>query len=435
MMPNDMAFWLGLGAAALAVFLAAVRMAFADLSPGALRRLEFASPRRAALLHRWIDRRDEYRVSIRALHVADCVLAGFCLASWLHHHAASPSGVGPAALAVGGLAVAYFLLTEVLGCSLSWVWQRHLLLAWVPVVRALTFLALPVAVPLARWHRFVASRQAERTDQEEMPTTEDEIMSLVEKDEGAAPAVAALDADERRMIRGVFDLGQTLVREIMTPRVDIMAVLAATVTRVPLWRESAENIVGILHAKDLLKVAAEGAGGWTPAAALYPTVFIPAGKNIGDLLKEFQQSLTHVAVIVDEYGGTAGIVTIEDILEVIVGEIHDEYDEEEKSNLPPRQVAGNEMVADARIPISDLNEAMALGIPEDQGFDTLGGYIAHMLGRIPCAGETLATPAVEIEILEADERRVVRAKVTKKPAAGLDLAEAEAPADGRTSAP
>ncbi|OPZ30784.1 MAG: Magnesium and cobalt efflux protein CorC [Lentisphaerae bacterium ADurb.BinA184] len=442
MIPHELAFWLGLGAAALAVFLAAVRMAFADLSPGALRKLELASPRRAPLLRRWMDGRDEYRVSIRALHVAVCVLAGFCLAAWLHHHAGQGGGVGSRPLAVCGLALGYFLLTELLGCGLGWVWQRHLLRVWFPLVRALTLLALPLAIPLARWHRFVASRLAERSDEEELPTTEDEILSLVEQDEDAPAPAAALDADERRMIRGVLDLDETPVREIMTPRVDIVAVAdSATVaevraviaetehSRIPVYRGSIDHIVGILHAKDLLRALPGGDGPQAPADMLRPTVFIPEAKNVGDLLAEFQQSLTHVAVVVDEYGGTAGIVTIEDILEVIVGEIHDEYDGDEKNSPPTRQVAENETIADARTLICDLNEAMGLAIAEDQGYETLGGFVVYTLGRIPHAGETLVSPGFDVQILEADDRHVVLAKVIKKLPTGAEAARVEPPLD------
>lgn len=224
------------------------------------------------------------------------------------------------------------------------------------------------------------------------------------------------------MIRGIFDLDATLVRAIMTPRVDLDAlpdtagvaelkqeILGTGHSRIPIYGESIDHIVGILHAKDLLDSdrisQPDGVRGM-----LHAPLFIPETKNIGDLLEEFQQNVTHFAVVVDEYGGTAGIVTLEDILEEIVGEIMDEYDREEDEPVR-HMLPGGGMIVDARTSIDELNQEMQLHLPDDEDFDTIGGYVSSVLGRIPKAGEVLTTDHFVLEVLEADDRRILKAKL------------------------
>jgi CBS domain containing-hemolysin-like protein len=247
-------------------------------------------------------------------------------------------------------------------------------------------------------------------------------MSLLDQDAESAEGEADLEADERRMIRGIFDLDETTVSAVMTPRVDVEGIdekagvaavkaliVACGHSRIPVYRDTIDHVTGIIYAKDLLddaRVATVADIG----GLLHAPTFIPESKRVGDLLKDFRQSRTHLAVVLDEYGGTAGIVTIEDIIEEIVGEIHDEFDGDDA--LPAAEVlADGTMVVDARSTIAHVNEALDADLPTNEDYDTVGGYISAQVGRIPQAGEAVTTEHLLAEILDADPRRILRAKI------------------------
>ncbi len=259
----------------------------------------------------------------------------------------------------------------------------------------------------------------ELDEDEDRATTVDEIISLVEQDAHDEDEESALEDSERRMIRGIFDLDETLVKEIMTPRVDIDALVnTASIaeakklivrsghSRIPVYNESIDQIVGLVYAKDLLNDERIDRNGGLKQF-LHAPVFVPETKNIGDLLDEFRQTKKQIAVIIDEYGGTAGLVTIEDILEEIVGEIRDEYDLHEVDELYTFDGEGR-VIAEARTPIDEINELLNTTIPVDEDYDTIGGYITSKLGRIPRNQEVIQIDDLEVQIVEADERKIAR---------------------------
>jgi CBS domain containing-hemolysin-like protein len=292
----------------------------------------------------------------------------------------------------------------------------------------------PLTVPLAVCRRWSRRWDEIVTDDEDRATAEDEIMSLVEQAAADEDEEPGLEPDERRMIRGIFDLDEMLVREIMTPRVDVDAVedilrpadikaeiVRSKHSRIPVFHETIDRIVGVIHAKDLLED--DRLARLQALDELFrKPVFIPETKNVGDLLEEFQQNSNHFAVVLDEYGGTAGIVTIEDILEEIVGEIRDEYDVNEPV-LTKQALPDGNLVVDARMTIDELSDTLDIQIPENEDYDTLGGYILAHAGRIPQAGETVETDVLSIEVVSGDPRRVLTAKVRKRP----ELEDLDAP--------
>jgi len=426
MIPCPLNLWLGIGAGAAAVFITSVRLILADLSLGSVRKLEESDPELAKLFAGWLRRRDEYRITLRVLLIGDAAIIFLCAASRVSQGLAAPR---PAAVTMWPLlagALIYFLLTEWLAYDLPKTAGRALLRFAMPLVKTASLLLAPLAWPLARWHQAVLRHRRHAAPEDETTTTEDEIMSLVETDELRDDAPADLEEDERRMIRGIFDLDETLVKEIMTPRVDLDAIAAdagaaeiknlivsSGHSRIPVYHDSIDHIIGLVLAKDLLDD--ERMSRPEPLTKmLHPVLFIPETKNIGDLLAEFQQNLAHFAVVVDEYGGTAGIVTLEDILEEIVGEIQDEYDREEQEIAPQVQADGS-VIVDARTSIYELNEQLGLNLPENEDFDTLGGYVSFTLGRIPDAGELIANNDFNLQILEADRRRILKARLIRKP--------------------
>lgn len=426
-MKDDLSFWVALAALLFGVFISAVRMALNELSPGTLRKLENTQPDLAETFTFWYDHRERYRMSLRILQVVAIILivvSGTAL--WRERMAHAPEKDYLSFLAwVGAGALLYLLCTELFGSGLGKVWTKQFLRVGMPVTR---FLSLPLIVivwPLEQWHGILIRHRLSGESDEEKTTTEDEILSLVEKDEaGEAFHTTALEEDERRMIRGIFDLDELLVREIMTPRVDLDAVaddvslpvvkqviVESGHSRIPIFHGSIDHIVGVIHAKDLLAV--EGALEESSLTDLmHAAIFIPESKNVGDLLEEFQKTITHFGVVVDEYGGTAGVITLEDILEEIVGEIRDEYDhdEQEEGTGIPNHVGD---VFDARTTIDDINETLDLELPDDEDFDTLGGYLSFVLGHIPMIGEKVRTKTLDVEILDADERRIKKVRLTK----------------------
>ncbi len=226
--------------------------------------------------------------------------------------------------------------------------------------------------------------------------SEAELRAMVD----LAEQESLIEDDERRMVHSVFELGDTLVREVMVPRTDLVSIerfktirqaltlaLRSGFSRIPVTGENEDDIVGVVYLKDLVrKTHINRESESEPVStAMRSATFVPDTKNAGDLLREMQQERSHVAVVIDEYGGTAGIVTIEDILEEIVGEITDEYDREQ----PPVQDLGDGRYrVTARLDIGDLGELFGLGAYDDEDVETVGGLLAKALGRVPIAGAT-----------------------------------------------
>jgi putative hemolysin len=232
-----------------------------------------------------------------------------------------------------------------------------------------------------------------------------------------------IEREERRLIESIVDFGDTLVREVMTPRPDIVAVsIDATLgqvrqifaeqqySRVPVFRESLDQIVGFVYVKDLIRLPDTPPAERVVPQLLRPAYYVPETKRVSDLLKEFQRQQVQSAVVVDEYGGTAGLVTIEDLLEEIVGEIRDEYDVELE---PVQQEADGVFVFSGNVPIEDLNERLGVSIPRE-GFGTIGGYLLAHLGRVPTVGERVDLDGLHVEVLEAERRRVTRVRVRRQ---------------------
>jgi putative hemolysin len=222
-----------------------------------------------------------------------------------------------------------------------------------------------------------------------------------------------IEKDERRLLQSIVDFGGTLVREVMTPRPDMVAIqVDATVdalralfreqeySRIPVFKENLDNIVGIVFVKDLINMP-EGAGAGI-AALMRPATFVPETKRVSELLKEFQRKQAQIAIIVDEYGGTAGLATLEDLLEEIVGEIRDEYDVETE---PVVDEGNGSFVFSGKVSIDEVRERLDVEI-EPEGFETVGGYVLTRVGRVPAVGETFQLDGLDVQVLEAERRRI-----------------------------
>ncbi len=251
--------------------------------------------------------------------------------------------------------------------------------------------------------------------------TEEEIKMLVD----AGSEGGAIEDDEKEMIYSIFQFGDTLAREVMVPRIDVVAleintpisealntIVEAGHSRIPVYEESIDHIRGLLYAKDLLQVWRDGQTDRPIKDLLRPAHFVPESKKAGDLLTDLQQRKIHLAVVVDEYGGMAGLVTLEDLVEEIVGEIRDEYDFDEEEVY--QKVGENEYVFDAGIDLDDLNRLLDIELPTDES-DTLGGYVFSKLGKVPIEGERIEGDHIQMEVLRVDDRRIRKIRLTRKP--------------------
>jgi putative hemolysin len=252
--------------------------------------------------------------------------------------------------------------------------------------------------------------------------TQDELKSMVD----AGHQEGVLELDERKMIYSIFRLGDTLAREIMVPRIYVTALeanlplpqaadafLETGHSRVPVYEETVDNIIGLLYAKDLLQVWREGGSIESLRPLLRPAYFIPEAKKVDELLAEMQLQRIHMAIVVDEYGGIAGLVTMEDIVEEIVGEIQDEYDSSEE--LPYQEISEHEYLFQGRIDLDDFNELMDSHLPIDEA-DTLGGFIYSQIGRVPLGGESVHFGDLLLTVEQVSGRRIrkVRAQRTSQ---------------------
>jgi putative hemolysin len=258
-----------------------------------------------------------------------------------------------------------------------------------------------------------------------------EIRLIVEQ--GSQQGV--LEAEEEQMISAVMSLSDSKLHEVMVPRIDIAAidqeasfddavtlVLTEGHSRTPLYKESVDHIVGILYAKDLLRIIA--AGGPRPRLRdiMRPALFVPESQAVDDLLNELQRRRVHMAIVLDEYGGTAGLVTIEDLLEEIVGEIQDEFDEEEPMKVIVRE---GEAILDGRADIDEMGELVdpALELEDDEEYDTVGGFVYHRIGRVPVVGDTVAVDPFKITVIKVIGRRVGKVRVTWDAGAAKPVAD------------
>jgi CBS domain containing-hemolysin-like protein len=326
-----------------------------------------------------------------------------------------------------GVSAAIGLVLVVIRTWMPWAGARlfaggFLFRTW-PAWRAIAALTLPLAWG-AKALDAILHRAVGRTPQEvDEQAIEEEIRTIVS--EGHRGGL--LEDEAREMIEGVIDLGDAYVSQIMTPRTDMHMVqvdlpwdqllgdvIESGHTRIPVYDKTRDDIVGILYSKDLLPELATGdPESRTPIRELVrKPLFVPETKAVDDLLQMFQQLRTHIAVVLDEYGGVSGLVTIEDVLEEIVGEIDDEYDPESVEEI--ERIDQDTVEALGRTHIDEINAAMNLELPEDGDYDTIGGLVFSELGRIPLTGEALVwQDKVRISVLEATRRRIDRVRIER----------------------
>ncbi len=299
-----------------------------------------------------------------------------------------------------------------------WLW-RPLIRLITPVLRSIT-----KGVEAIQW---VLYRSKSRATADE---SQDEIRLAMDE----AHREGHLDEEAREMIEGVMELEDAQVSEIMTPRTQVIgiplnstwknsveAALESGYSRLPVWKSSPDDIVGVLHLREILAQLAQHHDTSSETKRndpnlsnlLRPPYFIPETMSVQSLLRDLQHGKSHMAIVTDEFGGVCGIVTIEDALEEIVGEITDEHDEMLTDGILVESNDACETLAN--VPIDDLNQRMHFSLPEEADFDTVGGFAFHVFGRIPSEGETIVSDGVSLEVLSSSRRRIDRLRITRLP--------------------
>jgi CBS domain containing-hemolysin-like protein len=336
--------------------------------------------------------------------VAELSAVGIVTAYCLDRIDGSPAVV----LAVGVMAVVSFVVIGVAPRTLGRQHPEQVALAAAAPVGVLTALLGPLPSLLILVGNALTPGKGFR----EGPfASEAELRDLV----GRAQRSGVVEASEREMIESVFDLGDTIVREVMVPRTDIVVIergktvrqalnllLRSGFSRIPVVGENTDDVLGVVYLKDLVKKErSESGASMKVEEMLRPARFVPESKPVDELLREMQQERGHIAVVVDEYGGTAGLVTLEDLVEEVVGEIADEYDRE----APPIELLPDGAVrVTARLPVEDLEERYDVELPHED-VDTVGGLMASLLGRVPIPGATVSCNGLELVAESAKGRR------------------------------
>jgi CBS domain containing-hemolysin-like protein len=412
--------WISAAALGITSLAAMSARALAEFSPAELEEIcrKWNKPDRLGHILRWREQVGLAMQSMRTLALAAAAASG-AIALWRHSESLDFAvGAWAPALVIGLLVVLAANLW--LPWTLARLWaDPFLFFAW-PVLWILSFLMVPIAllahVVDVALHR-LAGRNLAIADEDSF---EEDIRSIVS--EGHREGL--LEEEAREMIEGVIELGDADVSQIMTPRTDMLSIpaslswdemldqiISAGHTRIPVYGRNRDDILGILHTKDLLPELARGpeqrADHWTKL--LRQPVFVPETKPIDALLQELQRSRNHMVVVLDEYGGVSGLVTMEDVLEEIVGEIVDEYDSAHVEGI--RELGPGLCEAMGRVHIDEINERLGLGLPEDADYDTIGGFVFNELGHIPTTGEDLVWQNVRITVLDATRRRIERVRI------------------------
>jgi CBS domain containing-hemolysin-like protein len=248
--------------------------------------------------------------------------------------------------------------------------------------------------------------------------SEEELLAMAD----VAVEEDVIEREERQLIHSILEFGDTVVREVMVPRPDMVTadaraslsdvmevVMSAGYSRIPVYDQGIDDIAGIVYAKDLMRAMRDGRGDEPARKFVRPARFVPETKRVAELMPEMQREKAHMAVVVDEYGGTAGLVTLEDLIEELVGEIVDEYDVEE---APVEPLPNGDVRVNARMPIDELNDLLEAQFPEGD-WDTVGGLMFNLLGHVPTEGESVDYDGHRLRAEKVQGRRIGRVRISK----------------------
>ena len=400
--------WTGLGLAFLAAFLLSLfHVVLGAYSKISLSR--FLEDRDKAERTRVLDTFEETVLAVEFLRVA--VIVALVVYAFVAFRSA---GLRPFAVFVAALAV-YALVLDLVPRLLVFTGKAVILRMFLPAFGAVRVLASPLLV----LSRHLLAREEQREENGgDREASDEEIETFIDE----ATEEGIIDEGEDELLRSVVEFGDTLVREVMTPRVNMVCIRReATIdnlkdliikekySRIPVYKDRLDNMDGIVMAKDILEYSDEKHKAQPIEALIRPVAFVPESMPVPDLLRELQKSKQKMAIVVDEHGGVSGLVTMEDVVEEIVGEIQDEYDTEEAQIV---ENAPLDFTVSGATEVEELEELFDVELAEDD-FITVGGLITHDLGRLPHKGEVLTIKGLALEVLDVDQKKVKKIRIRK----------------------
>lgn len=409
---DNLPWWWLAAAILLDLLIVVTRASLLNVRTAALDNLEILDERQEQFLRRTLIQprlRTSLRITLVLCHFLTATVMGWIVFHLLGNAASLGKVIG---MSIAGMAI--LLVLEFLAERFPLQEPERWAAALSGLAVVLDFILTPVSA-LMIW----LQGSAQLVERGIHNMTEDELKIWVETEQPEG----GLEKDERRMIYSIFQFGETMCREIMVPRTDVLALEVTTAvkdateamvksghSRVPVYEESIDNIIGLLYAKDLLKVDKSGEKAAGLRKLLRKAYFVPESKKVDDLLAEIQARGVHMAIVVDEYGGMAGVVTLEDIVEEIVGEIRDEYDTAEE--MPVEKISDDEYLFKGQIDLDDVNEMLGLELTAEYS-DSLGGFIYGELGRVPGAGDALDFDGWKFTVEEVRGNRISKIRAVR----------------------
>lgn len=413
-----MIYAVGLALLGLTLYMSTLAYALRDYSRSRLAERLGQNGRRKRWLE-WLEN-NESQLQALAAFVRLVLIVGLLICTYVWYvQVFAPERVDVLALAAPALISLLLLLVFSVGIphALALHASDSVVARSLPALKVLKMVLYPIGWSLTGLE-FITRRLLGKPDDEEEENEwlEQEVLDVVSEGE----AQGAVDEDQKEIIKAVFQLADTAVSEIMTPRTDFDAIQAETTfdevrelilrsghSRIPVYEQSVDHIIGVLYAKDLLRLNPGDAFDARRLMRIAP--YVPESKSVMDLMDDFRQTKVQIAIVLDEYGGTAGLVTIEDILEELVGEIDDEYDQQPAPTI--LRIDDNTLEVDARVHVDEINEELKINLPDEDDYDTIGGFVFATLGKIPAVGEAIRHENVSVSVLAAEPRKITRVRV------------------------
>lgn len=405
----------------LSAFFSASETALTAFNRSKLKEVSDKSKAKGELLKFWLKKPNEILTALlignNIVNILSSSIATMVAISILGNN---PKAIG---LATAIMTVVLLICGEITPKVIAKAYSTKISEAVIKFVFFLSKVLLPVSILLMSISKVIVKIFGTDLNNIGLIITEEEIKSVVSvgEEEGV------IEEEEKKMIHSIFEFTDTTVKEIMIPRTTVYAVEASKTlnevweemigngySRIPVYEEKIDNIIGVLYLKDIFNVIRERQLDKAVKYLIREAYFVPETKPLFEMLEEFKKNQIHMAIVLDEYGGTSGIITIEDLIEEIVGDINDEFDGEHDEEI--RKVADNKYIIDAMLSIDQINEEIGLNIPVSEDYDSLGGYIYSALGRVPLEKDVINDEEDEIElrVLEVDNRRVVKVLLVLK---------------------
>lgn len=405
----------------MSAFFSASETALTAFNRSKLKVISEKNQRKADLLRGWLKKPNEMLTALlignNIVNVLASSIATMVAISILGNNSRA------IAISTGAMTILLLIFGEITPKVVAKAYSTHISNAVIKFVYMLSKLFLPISKILMMVSKLIARMFGVKIDEIVFLITEEEIKSVVSvgEEEGV------IEEEEKKMIHSIFEFTDTTVKEIMIPRTTVFAVEASKTleeiwdvitgngySRIPVYEEGIDNIIGVFYIKDIFNVIRDGKLNMQVKSFIREAYFVPETKALVEMLEEFKKKHIHMAIVLDEYGGTSGIITIEDLIEEIVGDINDEFDIEHDEEI--KKVADNKYIIDAMLDVEFLNEELSIDLPVSEDYDSLGGYIYSVLGRVPLEKDTIThdNGKVEIRVLEVDNRRIVKALIIKR---------------------